>query len=412
MAVAAMVAAPVLLPAAEYLPKTLRAARMREPVAALGPLPARASSPRPTFPSPLPTPIGNSRFADYWGLANTNEDAGGFVGTAMLLAALLALRARRRFPAGAAGAGDRRRLPAADRSRCSPRCSHRLLLPLSLCLAYLGACTLERFQRGEVRRWPLLLVAAALAAVLAWGYLAHPDPRDPARLAIFRFGWLRWQLRFLALAALLLAVTASWRRPARSLAVAGVAAAILAELLLLHRPANPPMPRRLALPVNGPLAFLARKNPRGPGSDGRVRPRLPAQPGGALRAGGRADLQPHGAAGLRRADRADRLRLVGRDPDARRARPSPLRPARRALPPGRPGRASSRRPSNGSSRTRTAPSGSSPRARARLFLDGGPGVGSARHPASRARGSPPRPRLGMPSGSARASTRTAAGGCW
>ena len=43
--------------------------------------------------------------------------------------------------------------------------------------------------------------------------------------------------------------------------MAGVAAAILAELLLLHRPANPPMPRRLALPVNGPLAFL-RKNLR------------------------------------------------------------------------------------------------------------------------------------------------------
>jgi hypothetical protein len=98
-----------------------------------------------------------------------------------------------------------------------------------------------------------------MAAVLAWGYLTHPDPGDPARLAIFRFGWLRWQLRFLALATLLLAVTASWRRPARSLAVAGVAAAIFAELLLLHRPANPPMPRRLALPVNGPLAFL-RKN--------------------------------------------------------------------------------------------------------------------------------------------------------
>jgi hypothetical protein len=88
-------------------------------------------------------------------------------------------------------------------------------------------------------------------------------------LAIFRFGWLRWQLRFLGLATLLLAGTASWRRSGRSLAVAGVAAAVLAELLLLHRPANPPMPRQMPLPVNGPIAFLQWKlgqNPqRGPG---------------------------------------------------------------------------------------------------------------------------------------------------
>jgi hypothetical protein len=147
--------------------------------------------------------------------------------------------------------------------------SHRLLLPLSLCLAYLGACTLERFRLGEIRRLPLLIAAVALGLVVAWGYLAHPDPVDPGRLAVFRLGWLRWQLRFLGLAALLLVGTASWRRPGRSLAVAGVAAAILAELLLLHGPANPPMPRRLAMPVNGPLFFLQwklkRDAERGPG---------------------------------------------------------------------------------------------------------------------------------------------------
>lgn len=258
--VAGMVAAPVLLPALEYLPKTLRAARLREPA------PARPESPRLArtyLPLAAPNAYGDNRFVDYWGLVNSNEDASGFVGTAMVLAALLAVGARQRFPQEALALG----IAAACLLLIAPvsPASHRLLLPLSLCLAYLGACTLERFQRGEVRRWPLLIVAAGLAAILAWGYLAHPDPGDPARLAIFRFGWLRWQLRFLALATLLLAVTASWRRPARSLAVAGVAAAILAELLLLHRPANPPMPRRLALPVNGPLAFL-RKNLR----DGRM----------------------------------------------------------------------------------------------------------------------------------------------
>ncbi len=56
MIVAAMVAAPVLLPAAEYLPKTLRAARMREPSPPSGPPPPGGPSPRPTSPWPLPTP--------------------------------------------------------------------------------------------------------------------------------------------------------------------------------------------------------------------------------------------------------------------------------------------------------------------------------------------------------------------
>jgi hypothetical protein len=262
MLVAGMAAAPALLPAAEYLPKTMRAARMGQP------------SPRPRFqdgllaktwlPLAAPNAYGNSRFVEYWGLANTNEDAGGFVGTAMLLAALLAARARRRFP--------QERVALGIALLCLPSllvASHRLLLPLSLCLAYLGACTLERFRLGEVRRLSVLIAAVALGAVVAWGYLAHPDPLDPGRLAVFRLGWLRWQLRFLGLAALLLAGTASWRRPGRSLAVAGVAAAVLAELLLIHGPANPPMPRRLALPVNGPLFALrwklARDDDKGPG---------------------------------------------------------------------------------------------------------------------------------------------------
>src|SRR5436305_3101081 len=261
MLVAGMMAAPVLLPAAGYLPKTMRAARMGQPS------PHRQIRDGGTFaktylPLIAPNAFGNSRFVDYWGLTNTNEDASGFVGTATLLAALLAGRARRRFP--------QERLTLGIAAVCLllliapiPGSSHRLLLPLSLCLAYLGACTLERFRLGEVRRLSLLIAAVALGLVIAWGYLAHPDPLDPGRLAVFRLGWLRWQLRFLGLAALLLVGTASWRRPGRSLAVTGVAVAILAELLLLHGPANPPMPRRLALPVNGPLLFLQEKLGRG-----------------------------------------------------------------------------------------------------------------------------------------------------
>ncbi len=269
MAIAGMVAAPALLPAIEYLPKTMRAARMGERAA--GGTPAGDRAAQTYLPLAAPNAYGNSRFAEYWGLANTNEDAGGFVGTATLLAALLALRARRRFPQErlALGLAAVCLLLIAPLPGGSSLASHRLLLPLSICLAYLGACTLERFRLGEVRWWPLLIAAAGLGALLAWGYLAHPDPADPNRLAIFRFGWLRWQLRFLGLAALLLAGTASWRKIGRSLAVAGVAAAILAELLLLHRPANPPMPRQMPLPVPGPIAFLQwklGKDPqRGPG---------------------------------------------------------------------------------------------------------------------------------------------------
>jgi len=87
--------------------------------------------------------------------------------------------------------------------------------------------------------------------VIAWGYVAHPDPQDPERLAILRFGWLRWQMRFLVLAVLLLALARGrrWMPPA-------VAGLIAAELLLAHRPANPPMPRRLALPRPPAVKFL------------------------------------------------------------------------------------------------------------------------------------------------------------
>jgi hypothetical protein len=266
MLVAGLIAAPVLLPAALQVPQSLRAERMREPSPPPpGTVPDRAV--KTYLPLAAPNAFGNSRFVHYWGLVNTNEDASGFVGTAMFLAALLALRVRRRFPQERLALG----IVLVGLLLIAPGspASHRLLLPVSLGLAYLGACTLERFQLGEVRRVPLLIVAAGLALLLAWAYLAHPDPADPARLEVFRFGWLRWQLRFLALAVLLLAVAASWERRGRSLAAAGVTAAILAELLMIHGPANPPSPKRLSFPVNGPTAFLQKqlgRNPlRGPG---------------------------------------------------------------------------------------------------------------------------------------------------
>lgn len=249
--VAGALAAPALLPTAEYLPRTLRAARGLAQTAGAG----LAAS---WLPLATPNAYGNSRFIHYWGPSNTNEDASGFVGTVVLLAALLSVGARKRFPQEnlALGIAILCLLLIAPLPGGASLGSRRLLLPLSLCLTYLGACTLERFRLGEDRRWPLLITALGLGLLIAWGYLAHPDPADPARMAVFRFGWLRWQLRFLALATFLLLIAASWQRRGRSLALAGVALITTAELLMIHGPANPPMPRRLAFPAPGPIRFL------------------------------------------------------------------------------------------------------------------------------------------------------------
>src|ERR1700688_1424173 len=235
--VAAGMAAPALLPALDYLPQTLRAERLAHPgppVPAAPPAPAVAGAAgsadaggalaRHWLPILAPNAYGNSRFAAYWGSANTNEDAAGFAGTAAALGAALAVAAprRRRLPHEGlmlavlgvcllqlADPGWLHALLAA----CAPGLagSRRCLLLVALCLAYLAACTWERSRRGELRRAPLLVVAAALGALLAWAYLAHAFPGDPARLAVLRIGWLRWQVRFLLAATLLLALPGGTR---------------------------------------------------------------------------------------------------------------------------------------------------------------------------------------------------------
>lgn len=243
LGIAGLIAAPVLLPTIEYLPATLRAARLE----ALE-TPAEGDGARAWLPIVAPNAFGNSRFVDYWGPLNTNEDAAGFAGTATLLAVLLTLGIRRRFPLERLFLAV---LALALAALALPGGSRRPSMLLLLALAYLGACTLERFRRGEAARWPVLLAGAALAGLIAWGYLAHPHPEDPERLAILRFGWLRWQMRFLVLATLLLLAARGrrWMPPA-------IACLIAAELLLAHRPANPPMPQRLAMPTPPVLRFL------------------------------------------------------------------------------------------------------------------------------------------------------------
>ncbi|HXO19978.1 MAG TPA: hypothetical protein VOA87_08655, partial [Thermoanaerobaculia bacterium] len=272
MAIGLLAAAPALLPAAAYLPQSLRAVRLADPVAVPSP-PAGVSTgdllALRLLPIAAPNAYGNSRFLHYWGLANTNEDASAFAGTATLLLALLALGARRRFPqerlmllvaggtlvllARPAGLDGLLAALPLGRALATPR----LHLLLGFSLAYLAACTLERFRLGEGRRPAVAAAAVLLAALLVWGYLSHPSPGDPTRLAVLRFGWLRWQLRFLAATALLLIVP--WKRlwpPAAKAALAAMPALVAVELLLAHLPANPPSPRRLAFPVNPAIRFL------------------------------------------------------------------------------------------------------------------------------------------------------------
>ncbi len=291
-AVAAGLAAPALLPALDYLPQTLRASRLAHPAPPAAAAPFRPSQPgmpasgdlaRRWLPIVAPNAYGNSRFAAYWGLTNTNEDAAGFAGTAAALSAALAVAVprRRRLPQESlmlavlgicllllADPGWLHALLAAIAPALAG--SRRCLALVAFCLAYLAACTWERHRRGELGRAPLLAVAVALGALIAWAYVGHPCPGDPQRLAVLRFGWLRWQARFLLAATLLLALPGGRRQPRRghggflgAAVAAGLAAVVGAELLLAHLPANPPMPARLAFPRPLPLALPAGR----PGGD-------------------------------------------------------------------------------------------------------------------------------------------------
>jgi hypothetical protein len=235
LALSILLAAPALLPAAVAIPKSLRATRpLTHPTADLA---------RHWLPIATPNAYGNSRYIHYWGLSNTNEDAAGFVGTITLLAALT--WSRKRLPQEWLFLG----IAVVCLILLSPwgPGTRRLLLPLALSLAYLGACTLERVRRGEVRRWPVIVAAAILGTLIAWGYLAH----GTGQLEVLRIGWLHWQTRFLILGTLLLLFGRGrrWTAPV-------AAGLIAAELLLAHLPANPPMPKRLLLPETGPVRFL------------------------------------------------------------------------------------------------------------------------------------------------------------
>lgn len=284
-------AAPALLPAAHALPDSLRARLLeerREEILQEDPLAGWRTPAERTqrlislgerlLPITAPRAFGDSRYGAWWGESNTNEDGAAFVGTVAMLGALLSLLAgRRRLPQervmlGFALAalvvlvqppGVAQALSSVPILRDSLTLHHRLLLTLGFCLAYLGACSWERWQRGEIpRSRAAFAVAAALVPLyLAWfvwppsflklGLLpaAQATVLDQVRLLSELL-----QLGVLAAAGwLLLRRPRPEQAPAMGLALAGLAAL---ELLAHHLPSNPPVPARLFYPETPAIAFL------------------------------------------------------------------------------------------------------------------------------------------------------------
>jgi Bacterial membrane protein YfhO len=325
-------AAPVLLPASSVLPQSRRAelleARRQRLAAGVGEVrvesedgadeakgddqPGASRPVRRLIPLAAPNAFGNNRFGRYWGERNVLNDSAGWTGTAALLAALLALAPPgrgRRFPQERLALATAllclvvlARPPGLDRLLSGvpvlgQSASHhsRVSLLFTFCTAWLAACAWERWRRGELRRVALVPAALVLGGMISWGYLAHPNPRDPAALSGLRRGSLVLHLASLGMAALLLAV----RRPEGEIrpddhgrdrglsdrsfvpawAAAGLVLLAAAEPLAIRLPSNPATPARLFYPENAPLRFL--------------RERLGASPPGTRIAGLGPALRPN-----------------------------------------------------------------------------------------------------------------------
>lgn len=260
-AIAFGLAAPALLPLIRYLPQTHRdemVARrnervLRDPVLAGW---ESAGAGKRLTSVIAPAAFGDSRV--YWGEMNVNEDASAFVGTAALLAALAAfVPGARRFPQerlflGLAAVallviarppGLSRLLTALPLLDRSPTFHHRTTLILAFSLAYLAACTVERWRAGERRRVAVAVSAALLGALVFWGYQAWPPPESVSPFAAAP--WIQGGV-------LLIAALFAFRP--RVLAVPAVLAAL--ELFLFFGKTNPALPRSWFYPETPAVAFL------------------------------------------------------------------------------------------------------------------------------------------------------------
>jgi hypothetical protein len=266
--IGAGLAMPVVLPAAESLPRSLRAVMMEARHERAGAIQedeenlggARRHDPLarliPTF---APNAFGNNRFGEYRGDRNIIEDAAGFAGTVALLAFLSSWFIRRRFPQerlmlGVALAallvvtrppGFATVLEALPVLRQSMTYHSRVALLLNFAVAYVAACAWERWRQGEMRLRRLLIAAAVLSLLIGWAYIGHPGPA-----LTLRWGSLALQLTALAAAVLLLLRPGSARRSW------GIAALVATELIAFHAPAHPPVPAGLYYPVTPAIAFV------------------------------------------------------------------------------------------------------------------------------------------------------------
>jgi hypothetical protein len=268
-ALAAGLTAPGLVPAFRFIPQSLRHRWVEARNERLGADPMaglRESSQGVRQRVVLvfaPNAFGNSRYGKYWGVTNNNEDSSAFVGGAATLAALLSFfptsrrfREERLFLALAPVSlmiavhlpGVRllsAKLPVLNQSLGANR---RLLLVVAFSLAYLGACTVERWRTGAgPQRGAVLASAAVLLGLIAWGYLLSADVRS---LASLRWFWMGTQLAAVAGTALLLCLRS------RRTAVLALCALVAVELLIFHQPANPSLPRSAYYPVTPLIRFL------------------------------------------------------------------------------------------------------------------------------------------------------------
>jgi hypothetical protein len=300
-ALGGLLAAPALLPAAGYIPQTLRASVLAARQAEIrGHGPRRAALLERRFgsrdgalsrllPAVAPNAFGNNRFGAYWGVGNTVEDASAFTGTAALLGFLLACLPLARRPAAGAPARfpqERLMLAAALVSALVLACPpalvavfnalpvlrdslyfhSRVTLLLNFAVACAAACTWERWRRGELPRSAVLPAAALLAAAAIWAYQAHPGPPHAWPLVPVRLASLALHLAVLAAAAIWLLQAPRWlaqapgRRRAAGLALAwGGALLVAGELLAIHAPANPPAPAALYFPAVPPVELVRRR---------------------------------------------------------------------------------------------------------------------------------------------------------
>ncbi len=274
LALGAALAAPVLLPTHRYLPETQRAAAISLVGATtsaqsedIGSLASHLGM--AWLPSVAPNTFGNSRYTDYWGRTNSNEDSSGFSGTATLLLALLGfVWVPRRLPgetlarvtvglvlvlvALPEGVLAQALASVPILGSVAVHGGKRTLLLLNFSLAILAAGTLERLRREPIPKIWLVAVGGCVAALVLGAYFWFPNPSNPSSLLVLRWGWVLWQLRVLTLALVLLAF---W--PRRRWMPFALAALIAAELTLAHRDANPPMPKEL-LKAPPPLETLQR----------------------------------------------------------------------------------------------------------------------------------------------------------